>query len=147
MLGSLDVMPNYVTRLKNGGATASNACVGTPKVSEIRDSKALVLHFRALPYGMFVSTLQCCPSRTSLLSGRFAHNLNDNSVGWCGDFISAARYNDTFIKQIKVCPSYKAASRLKDSVHCALNRPQGTQPCWSGKSSMTWARCVQKTTP
>lgn len=74
MLNALDVMPNYVSRFKVGGAQALNAFVGTPK---------------------------CCPSRTSMLSGRFAHNLNDNVMGWCGDFIANARYNETFMVDIK----------------------------------------------
>lgn len=31
-LGALDVMPNYVSRIVQGGATASNAFVASPKV-------------------------------------------------------------------------------------------------------------------
>ena len=45
MLGALDVMPTYVERLVRGGATFTSSYVGSPK---------------------------CCPSRTSMLSGRFA---------------------------------------------------------------------------
>ena len=95
MLNSLDVMPTYVARFKDGGATATNAFVGTPKVSRRAKYDSMYLTTSS------ACTTQCCPSRTSLLSGRFAHNLNDNAVGWCGDFISAGRYNETFIKDIK----------------------------------------------
>ena len=74
MLGALDVMPETVARLRDGGLEFSNAFASTPK---------------------------CCPSRTSLLSGRFAHRLNDTSDGWCGDFLSDARYNESFTVGIK----------------------------------------------
>jgi len=75
MLGSgLDVMPSYVSRLVAGGLRLSNAFVAAPK---------------------------CCPSRTSLLSGRFPHRLEDDTQGWCGDFIGAGRWNATFIRDIK----------------------------------------------
>ena len=73
-LNALDVMPHYVQRLQKEGLSLPNAFVASPK---------------------------CCPSRTSLLSGRFAHNLNDTQLGWCGDFIAAKRWNDTFIEGVK----------------------------------------------
>ncbi len=74
MLGATSVMPNYRQRLIAEGMHLSNAFVASPK---------------------------CCPSRTSLLSGRFTHNLNDLNQGWCGDFMSAGRWNSTFLRGIK----------------------------------------------
>ena len=74
MLNATDVMPHYVRRLKTEGMQFPNAFVASPK---------------------------CCPSRTSLLSGRFSHNLNDTALGWCGDFIPAKRWNSTFLADVK----------------------------------------------
>lgn len=74
MLGATDVMPHYTSRLIDGGLSFEHAYVSSPK---------------------------CCPSRTSLLSGRFAHRLNDSALGWCGDFISEQRFDETFIAQLK----------------------------------------------
>ena len=75
LLGSgLDVMPNYRQRFVEEGMTFANAFVSSPK---------------------------CCPSRTSLLSGRFAHRLADTALGWCGDFISEARFNATFMLDVQ----------------------------------------------
>jgi arylsulfatase A-like enzyme len=60
-LGSVSpsVMPNLNKWLVSGGATFSAAHVTSPI---------------------------CCPSRTSLFSGRYPHNLGDDSLGWCGNF-------------------------------------------------------------
>ena len=74
LLGSEAVMPVYQQRFVEEGLTAPHAFVSTPK---------------------------CCPSRGSLLSGRYAHRLNDTSLGWCGDFISADREDDTFMRDVK----------------------------------------------
>lgn len=49
----------------------------------------------------FASSPKCCPSRNSLLSGRFAHRMNDTQLGWCGDWVPAARYDATFIASLK----------------------------------------------
>ena len=65
----LDVMPHYAQRFAAEGLRLSNAFVASPK---------------------------CCPSRTSMLSGRFAHRLNDQVDGWCGDFLAQGRHNETF---------------------------------------------------
>ena len=74
LLGATDVMPHWTSRLIDGGLSFEHAYVSSPK---------------------------CCPSRTALLSGRFAHRLNDSALGWCGDFISEARFDETFIAQLK----------------------------------------------
>ena len=39
-----------------------------------------------LTAGSFVSSPICCPSRGSLFSGRYSHNIGDPSMGWCGNF-------------------------------------------------------------
>jgi N-acetylglucosamine-6-sulfatase len=75
MLGSgLDVMPHYRRRFVEEGAAFGNAFVSAPK---------------------------CCPSRTSMLSGRMPHRLNETALGWCGDFMAQARYDSTFVAPIK----------------------------------------------
>lgn len=47
----------------------------------------------------YVDSPVCCPSRTSLFSGRMAHNLNQSAEGWCGNF-TAGREN-VFTTSIK----------------------------------------------
>ena len=74
LLGATDVMPHYVQRFAVEGSQLTNAFVASPK---------------------------CCPSRTSLLSGRFSHRLNDTALGWCGDFIEQRRFDATFIAEVK----------------------------------------------
>ena len=74
MLNATDVMPHYVQRFATEGMQLVNAFAASPK---------------------------CCPSRTSLLSGRFSHNLNDTTLGWCGSFISADMEDATFIRDVK----------------------------------------------
>ena len=48
----------------------------------------------------FVASPKCCPSRTSLLSGRFPHSMDDQDLGWCGNFLTNF-VNNTFIAEIK----------------------------------------------
>ena len=67
-LGSYAVMPQLRKWMIEGGTTFNNAFIASPK---------------------------CCPSRTSALSGRFPHGLDDMQDGWCGDF-AATRENSTF---------------------------------------------------
>jgi hypothetical protein len=58
-LGSSNVMPNLKRWLVSGGLNFTSAHVTSPI---------------------------CCPSRTSLFSGRYPHNLGDNTADWCGNF-------------------------------------------------------------
>ena len=53
------VMPNLAKWLVQGGLNLSSAHVTSPI---------------------------CCPSRTSLFSGRYPHNIGDDTAGWCGNF-------------------------------------------------------------
>lgn len=45
----------------------------------------------------FTSSPICCPSRTSLFSGRYAHNLDDPQLGWCGNFTRGGEQEDNFL--------------------------------------------------
>ena len=73
VFNSVDVMPRYLHYMRDGGMHMTNAFVASP---------------------------MCCPSRTSLLSGRYPHNLNDQSLGWCGNFLKQ-HVNTTFIRRLK----------------------------------------------
>ena len=65
-LNSTSVMPNLVSNIIEQGITFTSAYVTSPK---------------------------CCPSRTSLFSGRMPHNIGDIEHGWCGNF-TANRENN-----------------------------------------------------
>lgn len=48
----------------------------------------------------FVDVPICCPSRTSTLSARYSHNLNNTELGWCGNF-GEVHENRTWIGALK----------------------------------------------
>jgi len=48
----------------------------------------------------FVDVPVCCPSRTSTLSGRYSHNLNNTELGWCGNF-EEAHENRTWVARLR----------------------------------------------
>lgn len=73
LLGSLDIMATLQREFVQGGTTFDN---------------------------MYVTTPVCCPSRTSTLSSRYAHHLDDQGLGWCGDF-PAMYENSSFVLNLK----------------------------------------------
>jgi arylsulfatase A-like enzyme len=48
----------------------------------------------------YVDVPVCCPSRTSTLSSRYSHNLNNTELGWCGDF-HAVHENHTWVGALR----------------------------------------------
>ena len=89
MLNATSLMPNYVQRFSSEGMHFRNAFVASPK---------------------------CCPSRTSLLAGRFSHGLNDTAQGWCGNFITAGTWNSTWLANVKGAGSARGGQGLHRAV-------------------------------
>jgi len=69
LLGGVDGMPRLLSEVRGGGRDFTAAYVTTPI---------------------------CCPSRTALLSGRFGHNLQEKTQGWCGAFTGFPAENATW---------------------------------------------------
>jgi arylsulfatase A-like enzyme len=71
LLGGLDAMPFTRSFFVDGGRTYENG---------------------------FVTTPICCPSRTTTLSGRYGHNLDEQGLkDWCGDFTRHPMENASWI--------------------------------------------------
>ena len=71
-IDSFSVMPTLVNEVFAKGTNVSEARVASPI---------------------------CCPSRTSLFSGRYPHNLGDDELGWCGNF--SVEMEDTWLHSVK----------------------------------------------
>jgi arylsulfatase A-like enzyme len=62
----------------------------------------------------YVDVPVCCPSRTSTLSGRYSHNLNNTELGWCGDF-GARHEGHTWVRELRASKD-AMAQQLKRSL-------------------------------
>lgn len=61
--------------------------------------RALVQEQGTLFTHSMVTTPICCPSRTSLWTSQMAHNLLDQTLGWCGTY--PANENNTWVLDLK----------------------------------------------
>jgi N-acetylglucosamine-6-sulfatase len=77
--GSINARPNFVIIMLDDLDILLNGTAAMPTYQREMVEKGT--SFRG-----FVDVPVCCPSRTSTLSGRYSHNLNNTNLGWCGNF-------------------------------------------------------------
>ena len=90
---TLAARPNFLVIMMDDLDDLLNGTTAMPTVlAGIRDA--------GISLSGYVDVPVCCPSRTSTLSGRYAHNLNDTHLGWCGDF-GARHEGHTWIRMLR----------------------------------------------
>jgi arylsulfatase A-like enzyme len=85
--------PSFVVVLLDDLDELLNGTAAMPNV-------AALLRAQGTSLRGFVDVPICCPSRTSTLSGRYSHNLNNTALGWCGDF-EAQHENRTWVQRLR----------------------------------------------
>jgi len=71
--------PNFIFVLTDDQDILLNGTAAMPTLAREFERGGASLHG-------FVDVPVCCPSRTSTLSARYSHNLNNTELGWCGDY-------------------------------------------------------------
>ena len=85
--------PNFIFVLTDDQDILLNGTAAMPILAREFVSNGASLHG-------YVDVPVCCPSRTSTLSSRYSHNLNNTELGWCGDF-HAVHENHTWIGALR----------------------------------------------
>ncbi len=77
--GLTQALPNFIFILTDDQDILLNGTSAMPALKrELQDA--------GVSFNGFVDVPVCCPSRTSTLTGRYSHNLNNTNLGWCGNF-------------------------------------------------------------
>jgi hypothetical protein len=67
---------------------------------------------KGLSFNGFVDVPVCCPSRTSTLTGRYSHNLNNTELGWCGNY-GRTHEGHTWIRTLREA-GYQVGGKLQE---------------------------------
>ena len=85
--------PNFIFMLTDDQDLLLNGTSAMPVLQRELVDGGLSLHG-------FVDVPVCCPSRTSTLTGRYSHNLNNTQDGWCGNY-AKQHEGRTWIRALK----------------------------------------------